>query len=72
MEIFSHRKCRALQSDGANEFLSQEFQKEHNDNGIFHGISCPHTLKQNGSAERKHIRIIDMNLTLLAHSYLPP
>jgi hypothetical protein len=29
-------------------------------------VSCPHTHQQNGTAERKHCRVIEMGLALLA------
>ena len=39
--------------------------------GIDHHVSCPHAHQQNGSAERKHRHIVEMGLTLLAHSSMP-
>jgi histone deacetylase 1/2 len=39
--------------------------------GIDHHVSCPHAHQQNGSAERKHRHIVEMGLTLLAHSSVP-
>jgi hypothetical protein len=40
--------------------------------GIFHRLTCPHTSQQNGIVERKHRHILEMGLTLLAQSGLPP
>ena len=40
--------------------------------GIYHRLTCPHTSRQNGIAERKHRHIQEMGLTLLAQSSLSP
>jgi hypothetical protein len=39
--------------------------------GILHHASCPHTHQQNGSAERKHRHIVEVELSLLAHAAMP-
>jgi len=39
--------------------------------GVEHHVSCPHAHQQNGTAERKHRHIVEMGLTLLAHSSMP-
>ena len=39
--------------------------------GVQVRFSCPYTHEQNGVAERKHRSIVEMGLTLLAHSDLP-
>lgn len=39
--------------------------------GIKQLISFPHTPQQNGLAERKHIQIAEMGLSLLFHSQVP-
>lgn len=43
VENLFDRKIKALQSNGAKEFLSHEFKHELQNNGITHRISCPHT-----------------------------
>lgn len=47
----------------------QSFLLKH---GIVHQKSCPYTPQQNGLAERKNRHIIEIALTLLHHSHLPP
>jgi hypothetical protein len=52
-----------------------EYQKIHNtffhSLGITRRVSCPHTHQQNGSAERKHRHIVETDLALLAHAFMP-
>lgn len=39
--------------------------------GITHRISCPYFHPQNDSVERRHHHIVEMGLSLLAHSFMP-
>lgn len=39
--------------------------------GITHHVSYPHTLQQNGSAERKHKYIVEVGLALIAFFSMP-
>jgi histone deacetylase 1/2 len=63
------RKIKAIQSDWGGEYrrLNTYFHKI----GINHRVACPHTHQQNGSIERKHRHIVEVGLSLLAHSNLP-
>jgi hypothetical protein len=63
------RKILALQSDWGGEYekLNSFFSKT----GIVHLVSCPHAHQQNGAAERKHRHIVEVGLSLLAHSSMP-
>ncbi len=69
VERLFNRKIIAMQTDWGGEYqkLHTFFQKA----GITHHISCPHTHQQNGSAERKHRHIVEVGLSLLAHSSMP-
>lgn len=60
---------QVVQYDYGGEF--RPFAKLLNDQGIIHTLTCPHTLHQNGSVERKHGKIIEMGLTILAHASIP-
>jgi histone deacetylase 1/2 len=64
-----NRKIIALQSDwgGKYEKLNSIFTKV----GISHLVSYPHAHQQNGAAERKHRHIVDVRLSLLAHTHMP-
>lgn len=35
-----------------------------------HKVSCPHTLQQNGVAERKYMHVAEVGLTLCAQPFL--
>jgi hypothetical protein len=39
--------------------------------GIKHHVSCPHAHQQNGSAERKHMHIVEIGLALRAKASMP-
>lgn len=61
-------KIKSLQTDGVGEYQGHDFKKNLATNGISHRVTCPHTLEQNGVTERKHQHIVDMTLSLMAHS----
>ena len=56
---------------GGGEYTSNVFQSFLVDKWITHQISCPHTLEQNGLAERKHRHIVETSFTLLQNASLP-
>ena len=62
-------KIKAFHSDWGGEF--QKLHKYFNQHGIVHRIACPYTHEQNGLSERKIRHIVDIGLTLLAHSQVP-
>ncbi|KAL5779241.1 hypothetical protein ACOSQ2_009978 [Xanthoceras sorbifolium] len=62
-------KIRNLQSDWGGEYRNiSTFLANH---GVHHRVSCPYTSEQNGRVERKNRHIVEMGLTLLAHSKVP-
>uniref|UniRef100_A0A803NFL3 Integrase catalytic domain-containing protein n=1 Tax=Cannabis sativa TaxID=3483 RepID=A0A803NFL3_CANSA len=64
------RKIKRLRIDWEGEF--QSFSDLVRSSGIIFDHSCPHTSGHNGRAERKHRHIVEMGLTLLAQSAMPP
>jgi histone deacetylase 1/2 len=58
-----------VQSDWGGKYL--KLNKFFANIGVSHRVSCPHTHQQNGTAERKHHRIVETGLTLLAHASVP-
>jgi hypothetical protein len=69
VEKLFDRKIMAVQSDWGGEY--QKLNTFFRQFGIAHHVSCPHTHQQNGSAERKHRRIVEVGLSLLAHASMP-
>jgi histone deacetylase 1/2 len=63
----SHIKC--LQTDWGGEYRT--LSSICSDLGILFRHSCPHTHQQAGRAERKHLHIIEMALSLLAQARMP-
>jgi transposase InsO family protein len=63
---------KQLQSDNGGESTSHSFKEFLSQHGILHRLTCPHTSQQNGVAERKHKHVVELGLTLLAQSGLPP
>lgn len=62
-------KMKVVQSDWGREYRS--LSRYLHENEILHRVSCPYTPQQNGTAERKHMHIVEMGLSLLAQSHLP-
>lgn len=62
---------KTIRSDNGGEFLSKLMHIFFAHFGIVHETSCPHTLEQNGVAERKHRHIIETAITLLQQANLP-
>jgi hypothetical protein len=69
VECFFDKKILAVQTDWGGEYqkLNAFFQRV----GISHHVSYPYAHQQNGSAERKHHHIVEVGLSLLAHSCMP-
>lgn len=61
VENILDRKLKSLRTDNGGEYISSEFCKYRNINGIVHQTTIPYTPQQNGVAER-------MNRTLLNHA----
>jgi hypothetical protein len=64
-----NRKIIAVQTDWGGEYqkLHYFFVKC----GISHHVSYPHAHQRNGSAERKHRHIVEVDLSLLAYASMP-
>lgn len=62
-------KIKTIHTDWGEEF--RVFTSFLNESGIEFRHPCPHMSEQNGIVERKHRHIVEMGLTLLAHSSMP-
>jgi hypothetical protein len=69
VEQLFNRKVLAMQIDWGGEY--QKLRAFFDRVAIAHLVSCPHTLQQNGAAERKHRHIVEVGLALLAHASMP-
>jgi transposase InsO family protein len=69
--LFSCR-IKQFQYDNGGEYASTKFIDFLNSNGILHRLTCLYISQQNGMAKRKHQHIMEIGLTLLAQSWLPP
>lgn len=65
------KKIKQFQCDGGGEFISRQFLTHLAASGIQQLVSCPHTPQQNGLAERKHIHLTELALTMLFHRKVP-
>jgi hypothetical protein len=70
--LFEHlfyRKIIAMQTNWGGEYekLNSFFHKI----GISHLVSCPHAHQQNGVAQRKHRRIVEVGMSLLDYAHMP-
>jgi hypothetical protein len=72
VENFTGFKIKSLQSDNALEYMSNDFEKFLQTNGIKRRLTVPHTPQQNGVAERKNRTLVEMARCLLMQSNLPP
>lgn len=60
---------KSIQSDNGGEFKSLE---EFLDSlSILYRFTCLYTSKQNGVVESKHMRVVEIGLTLLTHVVIP-
>lgn len=62
-------KLQMLQRDGGGEFLALKGYLAKL--GMVHKLTCPYTSEQNGLVERKHRKVIECSLSMLAHAALP-
>ena len=62
---------KTLRFDGGSEFINQDLSSFLTTNGISHKKSRPYTPQQNGVAERKHCRIIEVVISLMTRTSIP-
>ena len=64
-------KIKTLRTDSGGEFNSNVFNSFLRTHGILHQLTCPHTPKQNGCAERKQRHLVETARTLFVASKVP-
>ncbi|CAJ2647569.1 unnamed protein product [Trifolium pratense] len=71
VERQSGYKLKTLRTDGGGEYVSTEFAKFCDSEGIVHDVIPPYTPQQNGSAERRNRTIMNMVRCMLKGKHLP-
>ncbi|KMQ85317.1 retrovirus-related pol polyprotein from transposon tnt 1-94 [Lasius niger] len=71
VEKLTGRHIKKLRTDNGKEYLSNEFKKFFEDEGISRQLSVEYTPQQNGVAERANRTIIEMARCMLQQSGLP-
>lgn len=71
MEARTGNRVHTLRTDGAREYLTNEFRQYLTDSGIMHGLSPPRSPAQNGRIERQMRRIKELATTMLTVKNLP-
>ncbi|GJZ22613.1 retrovirus-related pol polyprotein from transposon TNT 1-94 [Tanacetum coccineum] len=64
-------KIKSMRSDRGGEFLSKEFNKFCEDNGIQRFLTAPYSPQQNGVVERKNRTILNMVRSMLKSKKMP-
>lgn len=65
------REIQVFHFDHGGEFTKQEFIDHLLHKGIVHQLSCPSTPEQNNVVERKHRRVVELELAMLFHASMP-
>lgn len=71
MENQTGRRIKKLRTDNGKEYLSNDFKKFLEDEGIARQLSVEYTPQQNGVAERANRTIVEMARCMLQQSGLP-
>ena len=71
VERQSGRKLKVLRTDGGGEYVSKDFDRLCEKEGIVHEVVPPYTPQQNGIAERKNRTIMNMVRSMLKGKNLP-
>lgn len=65
------KKIKVLKSDGGGEYVSDEFKKFCEMDGIVHEVTPPYTPQHNGTVERRNMTILNMIRSMLKGKNLP-
>lgn len=68
VENLHSASIKSVQTDEGCEFLNRQFTNFYAASYTQHRLSCPHTLEQMGTIERKHRHLGETGLALLATS----
>jgi transposase InsO family protein len=71
MENKLSTKIKVLRTDRGREYLSEQFKKIYDENGITKQLTISYTLQQNGVVERRNITLFGMVRSMMAQANLP-
>ncbi|CAB3248333.1 unnamed protein product [Arctia plantaginis] len=71
-ENFTVKKIKNLQFDNGREYLNNEFDDFLNKAGIRRRLTAPYTPQQNGIAERKNRKLVEMARCMMRQAGSPP
>ena len=71
VERQSGRKLKVLRTDGGGEYVSKDFERLCEKEGIVHEVVPPYTPQQNETVERKNRTIMNMVRSMLKGKNLP-
>ena len=64
------KSIKALKTDHGCEYLSEQFKELCDEKGIERQLTMPHTLQQNGVAERRNQTLLEMVRSMMAQANL--
>jgi len=62
------KKIQVLRSDNGGEFVNKSMQDFFRENGLIYQTSCPNTPQQNGVAERKNRKLLEMTRAMIFYA----
>ena len=65
------KKIQVLRSDNGEKFVNKSMQDFFRENGLIHQTSCPNTPQQNGVAERKNRKLLEMTRAMIFDAQVP-
>jgi len=65
------KKIQVLRSYNGGEFVNKSMQEFLRENGLIHQTSCPNTPQQNGVAERKNRKLLEMTRAMIFYAQVP-
>ena len=71
VEKSTSRKLKAIRTDNGGEYLSTEFQKYIQTEGVRHERTVPKTPQQNGVAERMNRTLVETTRSMLSDAKIP-
>jgi len=65
------KKIQVFRSDNGGEFVNKSIQEFFRENGLIHQTSCPNAPQQNGVAERKNRKLLEITRAMIFDAQVP-